>query len=441
MAAQIKEFGPVSLIIGIFKHKLFKGGATYFVSTVINSAISILLLPLLTRYLTPAEYGVLAMFQVIVSLLVIFIGIDMHAAVGVVYFQKSKDEIKSYIGNVLLVVCTCFVIFQCIAIFIHRHIAHTLNIPPYLIFMASTVAFFTVITSVSLTIWQVTHNSKYYALYQILMSLFNAFFSILLVVVCKMGLMGRVFGITLIAVVFGFISIYILLHNFKVQFKIKMVFIKDALMFSLPLIPHELSGWIMSAIDKVFLNNFNGLKVTGIYSVGYQIGMIIGLITASFNRAWSPYLFQMLSTITAAKKIKIVNFTYLYFVVILALSLLLGLASPFIIKFLLNKDFQASHEFVIWIALGAAATGMYYMVASYLLFARKTHILALTTLISALVNIGLNYFLIKAYGAMGAAKANTISCFFTFFLVWMLSAKFYPMPWFPHNKIKVNIGV
>ncbi|MDD5431470.1 MAG: oligosaccharide flippase family protein [Candidatus Omnitrophica bacterium] len=430
---------PVSLIIEIFKHRLFRGGVTYFFATIIGSAIPMLLLPVLTRYLTPMEYGTLAIFQVIVSLLVILIGIDTHAAVGVVYFQKSGNEIRSYIGNILLVIVACFVMFLFIAVFFHRHIAQTLNIPPYLIFISLFVAFFTAITNVGLMMWQVTHNSKFYALYQVSMSLFNALSSILLVVIFHMGLKGRIFGISSAAIVFGFISMYILFRNFRMNFKIKKEFIKDIFIFSLPLVPHEISGWIMSGTDKIFLNNFVGLKMTGIYSVGYQIGMILGLVTAAFNRAWGPYLFQALSTITYSKKIKIVKVTYLYFIVILLLAFLLSMVSPIIIQILVNKNFQASNEFVIWIALGAAAMGMYYMVVNYLFFVKKTHILALATFISALVNIGLNYSLIKMYGAMGAAKANAISSFFTFFLVWLLSAKYYPMPWFSWSKIK-SIG-
>ncbi|GAI91605.1 unnamed protein product, partial [marine sediment metagenome] len=57
------------------------------------------------------------------------------------------------------------------------------------------------------------------------------------------------------------------------------------------------------------------------------------------------------------------------------------------------------------------------------------YILAWITLMSAVINIGLNYFLIKANGAIGAAQATTITFFISFILTWILSAKVYQMPW------------
>ena len=36
------------------------------------------------------------------------------------------------------------------------------------------------------------------------------------------------------------------------------------------------------------------VAATGLYSVGYQVGMIIGLLANSFNLTWSPFLYEKL---------------------------------------------------------------------------------------------------------------------------------------------------
>jgi len=69
------------------------------------------------------------------------------------------------------------------------------------------------------------------------------------------------------------------------------------------------------------------------------------------------------------------------------------------------------------------------MVVNYIFYVKKTYILAWVTFFSAGINIILNYFFIKANGAIGAAQATTITFFVQFIIVWILSAKVYKMPW------------
>ena len=33
-----------------------------------------------------------------------------------------------------------------------------------------------------------------------------------------------------------------------------------------------------------------GAAITGIYAVGYQLGMVLSVLAAAFNKTWSPYL-------------------------------------------------------------------------------------------------------------------------------------------------------
>ena len=52
------------------------GSAVYLFSNILNAAIPFALLPVLTRYLTPEEYGEVAMFQTLLGALMAFIEVD-----------------------------------------------------------------------------------------------------------------------------------------------------------------------------------------------------------------------------------------------------------------------------------------------------------------------------------------------------------------------------
>jgi len=122
----------------------------------------------------------------------------------------------------------------------------------------------------------------------------------------------------------------------------------------------------------------------------------------------------------------------LYDVGIIISALALSFITPYFLKIFVSENFYFAYKYVLWIALGYAFQGMYFMVVSYIFYVKKTYILAWVTFSSAGINIVLNYFFIKANGAngaIGAAQATTITFFVKFIMVWILSAKVYKMPW------------
>ena len=62
------------------KSGLFSGAAIYLVTSLMNAAIPFMLLPILTRYLEPEEYGQIAMFQVLVNALAAVVGLNTVGA-------------------------------------------------------------------------------------------------------------------------------------------------------------------------------------------------------------------------------------------------------------------------------------------------------------------------------------------------------------------------
>jgi len=171
------------------------------------------------------------------------------------------------------------------------------------------------------------------------------------------------------------------------------------------------------------------IETMGIYSVGYQIGLVISLVQNSFNQAWQPWIYTQLSN-KSLNKTKIVKFTYFYFLGLILLVLGLNIIAPFLIRVFIGIEFQSTIEFVTWIGLGFAFNGMYKMVANYLFFLRKTKLIGLISICTAALNIVLNYVLISINGAVGAAQSTAISFFIQFIFVWIFSSIYFKMPWF-----------
>ncbi len=416
-------------ILSIFKHKLFKNTFIYTGSNVINKAIPFFLLPIMTRYLTPTDYGIVATFNVLLAAMIVFVGLNMHGAINVSYFKLKKEELRRYIGNVFITLFINFILVFIIVFFLKTYLSNIIKFPVRWIPIVTILALFQFIFKINLGLWRVEQKSLPFGLFQISRTILNVSLSVVFVVVLAWGWQGRILGVVITSIVFGIFSIFVIFKRRYIKFSFNIKYVKDALFFGVPLIPHALGGWIMTSIDRVFINSMVGVAATGLYSVGYSVGMIIGLLAHSFNLAWSPFLYEKLKENNYLTKVKIVKFTYLYNICIILAALTLSFIAPYFLNFFVSKNFYFAYKYVLWIALGYAFQGMYFMVVNYIFYIKKTYLLAWVTFTSAGVNIVLNYFFIKANGAIGAAQATTITFFVQFIMVWILSAKVYKMPW------------
>lgn len=413
----------------IFKHKLFKNTFIYTGTNVINKAIPFFLLPVMTRYLNPTDYGIVTTFNVLLAVMVVFVGLSMHGAINVNFFKLNKEELKVYIGNVIFILFTIFILVYIITYVLKSPLSLFTKFSEKWIPNIAIFALFQSFFTVTIGLWQVEQKPLPYGLFQVSRTILNVSLSLIFVVLLGWGWQGRLLGIIVTSIAFGLLSIFVIYKRRHIKLSFNKKYIKDALFFGIPLIPHALGGWIITGIDRIFINSMVNIAATGLYSVGYQVGMIIGLLAQSFNLAWSPFLFEKLKENNYSTKLKIVKFTYLYDVGIILLALALSFIAPYFLKFFVSENFYFAYKYVLWIALGYAFQGMYFMVVNYIFYVKKTYILAWVTFSSAGINIVLNYFFIKANGAIGAAHATTITFFIQFVMVWILSAKVYKMPW------------
>lgn len=419
----------MSLYHKILNSSLFKASGIYTFGTILNSAIPFFLLPILTRYLTPEEYGIVSMFSILLSIVGVFTGLSVHGAIHRVFYDRERFNFKEYIFNCLIILfVSSFIVLLIVEIF-KDYISQVSGVPANWLWIVVVVSFFQFAILSLLSIYQGQMQAKKYIFIQITQSLMNMGLSLLFVVVLLMHWQGRIIGQALAVVIIGILALIILFNKWTF-FKLNLAYIKHTLNFGIPLIPHTIGGMLMVMTDRIIINNLLGLKEVGVYTVGLQIGMIIGILADSFNKAYAPWLFSKLNENNYRTKIKIVKFTYLYFVLISLFAISLGLCSPYILKYLVGNKFTDSSSVILWIALGNAFSGMYFMVVNYIFYVYKTQKLAIITLLSSSLNVPLTYLLTKYSGIVGAAQSYMLINFITFIFVWFYSIKSYTMPWF-----------
>jgi O-antigen/teichoic acid export membrane protein len=408
---------------------LVRSSGVYTISSFINAALPLLLLPILTRKLSPADYGVVAMFQLVVSLVYPFIGMNLEGSISRKYFDKDNSDFPAYIGTCFILVAFSFLVVTGLFWLNLNQIQKVTLIPEQWLKYILVVAACQFITTVILVTFQVKVQPIKYGILQISQSIINVGLTILFVVILNKTWNGRIEAQIVTGVAFAIISIIVLRRTKQIRFNVKKADIQHALRFGVPLIPHALGGMLFTSIDRFFLTNLVGLEQTGNYTVAYQIGAVISIITFAFNNAYIPWLFENLNKNDFLIKKKLVKFTYLYFVLIVIGSILLLIIFPFIVSIFVGSNFKSIGTYSAFIVFGYVFQGMYYMVTNYIMYAEKTYLQALVTITIGLIKLPVTYFAIIWFGAVGASISFCISWFVFFISTWILSARVYKMPW------------
>lgn len=419
----------------IVRSKFFRGAAVYMVSNMISAAIPFMLLPMLTRYLAPEEYGQVAMFQVVIGALSAFVGLNVVGAAGRKYYDdKLSLSMKEYVTTCFYIIIISGIIILCILLLIQDILSACLGLEASWILWAGVVSIMSAIVQLRLGQWMVRENSSQYACLQVMPSVVIVLLSVLFVVKLGEGAPGRL-SAQIIGIVIGaglaFISLW--KDNLLLFSAWNFSYAKEALEFGIPLIPHVAGCFLLMSIDRFVVNVELGLAEAGIYAVATQIAYVMVLFFDAINKAYVPWLYNKLNENQFDEKCKIVRYTYLWFIVILLGVGLVFFVGPDFIVLAAGEQYVEAAGLIKWLALGQGFFGMYLMVTNYIFYSKKTALLSIITVCSGILNIVLLIIFIRWFGMRGAPAAFCIAMGVRFGATWVVAQRQYSMPWFSFN--------
>ena len=411
---------------GIFKRTL-----VYTFSGSFNALIAFLLLPVLTKYLSPYDYGVVETFGAVTACLTGVVIIGGNTLLSKQYFKLGGPEREEYVGNILGMILSgsllLFVFFLLFSFFTD-FFSNLIKISNALILLAIAVSFSNAIIALVLTLFQIEKKTINYAVLANLRTVADIAVSLFLIVVVGLKWQGRITGIACGSLLFLGVALLVFQsNNIKVAFPRR--YGKEILLLGVPLIIAHMTGWVNEMIDKLMISNLIGVESTGIYSVGYRFGMVIMMVGTAFSRAWLPFFFENIKEHKHAADLKIVKATYIYIVGLVVVSLCFGLLGKHLLYFMVDKEFYAAGQFIFLVAMAYCFDGIWKMFTGYLIYREKTKIYSFIVLFSAIVNVVLNYILLQKIGLIGAAWATFVSFGVGAILTVYAGARVHPMPW------------
>lgn len=408
----------------------FKTAGLYAVASVVNGALPFLLLPVLTRYMSPTDYALTVMFTTAAAFLLPVAGLNLHGAVNVRYFLKTEHPFSRYVATCCAIVAVAGLMVVALVFAAQSLLTELTGLPPAWLAVAALFAVGQGFVQIRLVCWQAAQTPIPYVVFQLGIAVLTTLLTVLLVIPLGAGWQGRTGAQFVVMALFALLALLLLKRQELLPLRFDRGDARDALLYGLPLIPHGVGALLIAMSDRVIVASKLGLHEAGVYSAGMQIGLITSLLAEAFNRAYNPWLYGRLAQDNLEVRRGVVRFTYLYFGAALIVGLAIGLAAPVFATFLISPTYGDASGNAFWISLGGSFQGMYYMVGLLIAYARKTHWLALVTIVGGLVNVPLTLWLLEAHGAVGAAQAYAIIQGLFFLATWLLSMRVYPMPWF-----------
>lgn len=406
-----------------------RNAAVYTAGNIANAAVPFLLLPILTRVLAPAEYGVIAMFMGLVVIFGAFTGLSVHGAINVRFFDRSAPDFTRYMGSCLSILAVSSLLFFIVVWLLREPLADFTDVPQAWVLLAVLVAAVNSLVQIRLGLWMVKERPGAYAMFQFARTLMDFGISLLLVFFLVEGFAGRLWGRTVAVSLFGVLALISLARQWPGDYRPKKADVKDALEFGLPLIPHVIGTFLISTADRFVVNASVGINETGVYIVAVQIGMGMLIVMDAFNRAFVPWLYRSLGEREDVVLEKIVKGTWLYFALALLAAGVVAILGDKLVGWIAGANYAGAQRPLAWIALGQAFNGMYLMVTNYLFYCRKTAYLSLVTLATGSIGLAATIGLVPLMGIEGAGVAFAAAMFLKFMFTWVLSQKVYPMPW------------
>jgi O-antigen/teichoic acid export membrane protein len=407
--------------------KIIKNTTLYTIGNIIPKAAGFFLLPIYTRYLTPADFGIVSSMQVLNTILAIVFTLAVDRSIYRLYWDyKTKKEKRDYLGTIvvsLVIIATIMLVL----LFLFKGIVGLLykSIPFYPFYMyAILAAYFSVFARVPKIYLQLNQKAGSFVILSIIQFVANTAFILWFIVGLKAGAEGMLKGQM---VGYGIMLPVFLIIGFKIiNFTVKPFILKESLKFSLPMIPGLLSAWVINMSDRIFIERYFSLADVGIYSLGYKIAGLVLILSSGFRLAYNPVFYKLANSddqIKAKKKLFIYNNTYV--MVVLLVCFFISLFSKEAIVIFLDAKYTEAYKIVPIIALAYFISQAVGLMNLAIYQEKKTAAIMIMMISVSLLNICLNFILVPFFGAYGAAYATVLSFVGLFIVEYWYAKKCY----------------
>lgn len=406
-----------------------KAAIWFALCSILQKGISFITVPIFTRLLSAEQYGTYSLYLSWLQIFTIITSLYLYYGVFNNGMNKYDEDRDTYISSMQGLTLTITLIVMVVFFLSYNYLESFIGLPPLLlglmlVEMALTPA---------LSFWsgRQRFEYKYKALVvlTLLKSIANPVLGIIAVNFSAEKDVARIVSIVVVEVLF---CAPIMVQQFR---KGKMWYHKNywnyALRLAIPLLPHYLSGMILNQGDRIMISKMVGVSEVAYYSVAYSVGMLVQIFTNAINNSFTPWVYQRIKSDNYKNIPDTVNFLLCF---ISLLCFFVMMISPELV-ILFGTDGYSSAAYVIPpVAASVYFIYLYNVLAIPQFYFERTQFLMVSSIIAAIVNIGLNYIFIRLFGYI-AAGYTTLACYVIYSIGHYLVSKQVMEKYIPGKKL------
>lgn len=381
--------------------------------------VSFFLLPLYTALLSTEEYGIVDLFNTYIQLLLPVASLMIEQGVFRYLIEnidneKRRKELLS--GSFFVIVGLCSVItILSLIIFPFLHNQYKYYLIPIL-----------VVSSFSNWALQVARGFRNITLYSVgsfITSVVTIICNVVFIAVLKCGAAGMfvaTFLGNLVCVLF--VCFYLKVYKYISIASAKKKSIVAMLKYSIPLIPNQLSLWIINSSDRTIVTVFLGIAANGILAISYKFSALFQTFFSMFQLSWHEvgtvhYNDSDRDSFFSETFDQVYRFFSAFCIVLMAIL-------PFFFPLIVHSTYSEAYNTIPCYLVAALCNIIVGLLGVVYVAEKKTIEIAKSTIYSGLINVAVHLLLVKYIGLYAAAFSTLIS-YFSIMIYRMIDTKKY----------------
>ena len=383
---------------------LVKNLGVLSIGTFLPKLLSFVTLPILTAYLTKEDYGTYDFVCTIVSLLLPAVTLQIQSAAFrfLIECRNDLNKTKSVISNMLVFtfsvsLASIIVVFLCI-----QSVRFWIRIEIVLYFFIDILL---------ATVQQITRGlgkNMAYSISAVISSVAN-FIVIYFAVYCsRQGLFGVLLALVfsvLAALVYLVISIKLWKYiDFQLLSKVQLI---SLLKYSWPMVPNNLSSWVLAASDRIVITAVLGVEANAVYAVANKIPNLLKILQSTFTYAWQENASIAVNDNDSNEYYSNMFDTMFSFLSAAVAGILLFL--PIIFNLLIRGDYNEAYVQIPILLIAFMLNCMAVFMGGIYVAHMKTLNVGITTVVAAIINLLIDIVFVNKIGIYAGSISTLVS--------------------------------
>ncbi len=409
-----------------YLRRLATTGAAYTAASILSKVIAVALLPLYTRYLTPADYGAAeVMFSAVVAASIV-VRFGLIEAVLRFYYKDGEDPDR-VVASSFAGLFWFATLGALIALPFATPLSEALLDRPAADLARISIGGLWVLTMFEfmLTLFRLEERARAYFVTTIVNVLVTIGLTVVLVVGLDEGARGLLIGSYASGAAFVVGLIAVQRHRLSLRFDRGLL--RRLLRFGLPTMPAEASLYLLNFIDRIIIVRTVGLAEAGLYSLAVKFAQGVNVLVRGFQLAWPPLAYSIRDDEQARRAYATVVTLFVAGCAFVVTGM--WLFSRWIVRALAAPEFFDSYEAVGLISTAVTLYALYMVLVVILGRTGRTEFNFPATIAALAVNVALNLILVPSLEIVGAGIALVASYLVVLVLMYGFSQRLFPVPY------------